>query len=126
MNNPNRIYRRRFIISMITYTAVVLGSGWLLRNMGESPLRALVAILPLIPTIFGMWAFMTFVRQIDEFQRRIHFEAFAFSLGCTGIITFTLGLLENEGVPQLSLTWVLPMIIAFWGIGLAIAERRYR
>lgn len=126
MSNPRRRYAQRFIASMIAYVIVVLVSGWLLRNMGESPLRALVAIMPVLPIVIGLWAFMMFVRQLDELQRRIQLEAFAFSLGCTGLITFTLGLLENAGVPQVGIIWVFPMMIVFWGIGLAIAERRYR
>jgi hypothetical protein len=73
-----------------------------------------------------MAAFMTYLRQMDEMLRRIELEAFGFSLGLTAIVTFTLGLLENAGLPRFSLVWVFPMIMIFWGIGKAIAGRRYQ
>lgn len=123
-----KLYRRRLIITMIIYVGLVVFMSSVLDSIEDTNrvLRVIVVLLPIIPIVFGMWAFMQFIRQIDELQRRIHFEAFAFSLGCTGLITFTLGFMENVGVPQFSLIWVFPMMIAFWGIGVAIAGRRYR
>ena len=42
------------------------------------------------------------------------------------LIPFAYGFLENAGFPQLSYIWVFPVMIALWGIGGAIALRRYR
>jgi hypothetical protein len=92
----------------------------------DSPLRYPVALLPVLPVLFGVFALISFVRSIDELQRQIQLEGIAFSLGMTGVITFSLGLLEGTGFPFISMTWVLPMMIALWGIGVAIASRRYQ
>ncbi len=121
-----KLYLRRFWVAITAYVVLVIIMSSVLDSLTDNTLRVIITLLPIVPIVFGMWAFMQFIRQIDELQRRIHFEAFAFSLGCTGLITFTLGFLENAGVPQLSLIWVFPMMIAFWGIGVAIAGRRYK
>lgn len=40
---------------------------------------------------------MRFFSSMDELQRRIQLEAFAFSFGATGIVTFSYGLLTYVG-----------------------------
>jgi hypothetical protein len=123
---PESTYKRRLVAVMVAYIVVLFGSVTLLKTMSDPILRALVAVLPVLPVLVGIFVFMAFLRQLDELQRRIQFEAFAFSLGMTGVITFTLGFLEGVDVPSPGLIWVFPMMIALWGIGAAIAGRRYR
>jgi hypothetical protein len=123
---PERLYRRRFWIAVIAYTVLIMVSVQWLKTVENDLLRLVIAVLPVIPILFGLAAFLTYLRQMDELQRRIEFEAFGFSLGLTGIVTFTLGLLENAGLPRFRLVWVFPMIMVFWGMGQVIAWRRYK
>lgn len=123
---PEHLYQRRFWIAIIVYTVLIIVSAQWLKTLENDVLRLGVALLPIIPILFGMGAFLAYLRQMDELQRRIEFEAFGFSLGLTGIVTFTLGLMENAGLPHFSLIWVFPMMIAFWGVGQVIAGRRYK
>ncbi len=121
----NRQYTVTLFASMVSYALVlVLSLSWL-RDNQDSPLRYVIAVLPVFPVIFALIRFMRFLRQIDEMQRRIHFEAFGFSLALTGIITFTVGILENAGLPQFGLIWIFPLQIILWGIGSMLARRRY-
>jgi hypothetical protein len=121
-----RRYIRRFIGAMVAYALLLPVCIWLMRQVGDSPVRYLLALLPVVPVAFGLWAFIRYLGEMDEMQRRIQFEAFGFSLGCTALVTFTLGFLERADFPQIGMVWVLPMMIAFWGIGSALAARRYR
>ncbi len=121
-----RRYTVRFIASMVAYALLLPVCIRLMQGAGDSPARYLLALLPVVPVAYGLLAFIRFLREMDELQRRIQFEAFGFSLGCTALATFTLGFLERAGFPQISMVWVLPMMIAFWGIGSALASRRYR
>jgi hypothetical protein len=92
----------------------------------EPAFRAPVALLPVIPAIFALVAYLRFLSRMDELGRRIQLEALAFSSGVTGFVTFTYGFLEeNAGFSHLSYIWVFPLMIAMWGIGGAIASRRY-
>ncbi len=119
-------YVRRFVAAIIGYAVVLMFSITVLNHTGAALWRYAVAVLPVIPVGYGLWAFLQMLRTLDELQFRIQMEAFGFSLGWTGLITFTLGFLEIAGFPQVGLIWVLPMIIAFWGIGQQVALRRYR
>jgi hypothetical protein len=122
----SRRYIQRFIASIVAYALLLPVSIWLMQQAGDSPARYLIALLPVVPVTFGILAFVRSLREMDELQRRIQFEAFGFSLGMTALVTFTLGFLERAGFPPISMIWVLPIILAFWGIGGAIASRRYR
>ena len=65
---------------------------------------AIIAVVPIVPTLLGLVAF-----------------AFA----ATALLTFTYGLLENVDFPRISLTWILPLMVALWGLGQVLARRRY-
>ena len=69
---------------------------------------------------------MRFFSNMDELQRRIQLEAFAFSFGVTGIVTFSYDLLTYAGFPDISWVWIFPLMIALWGIGQGVATWRYR
>lgn len=123
----NKRYVRSFIPAMIAYIVLLILSITLLRTMdASSPLRIPVAVLPVLPVLFGLYGFIRFLRECDEMIRRIHFEAFGFSIAATSVVTFTLGFLENAGIQPPGLIWVFPMLIAFWGVGVCIANWRYR
>lgn len=121
-----REYTVRFLSAMAVYAVTVIASSWLIQRIDQQNLiRYPIALFPLIPSFFALAAFLRYLRQMDELQRRIQFEAFGFSFGLTGMITFTSSLLERVGVPAIDIVWVFPMLIVFWGIGVAIATRRY-
>ena len=93
----------------------------------DAPWRYALAVLPMIPAMLALVAFLRFFGRIDELQRRIHEQAFAFSFGATAIITFTYGLLENVGLPRLNWIWVWPIMCIAWGLHAAFASRfRYQ
>ena len=83
-------------------------------------------LIPLIRSAFALRAYLRFLGRMDELGRRIQLEALAFGFGAAGMLTFAYGFLENAGFPQLSYIWVFPLMIALWGIGGAIATRRYQ
>ena len=117
----------RFGASMLGYIIVLFGAISVMNTLEEdNPLRYVLALLPIIPLIFAFLSYMWFVRRVDEMQRRIQFEAVAISMGSTIFITLTLGFLEVAGFPAVGMIWVPPIIILTWGLGTAIASRRYK
>lgn len=126
MKENARKYGMRFLVGMATYVILLPVSIILLDQIEDgSPLRVLVALVPVLPVLFLVGAFLRYLGGLDELQRRIQMEALGFSLGLTGVTTFTLGFLQNAGGPVIDVIWVLPMMVFFWGIGQAIATRRY-
>ena len=125
MNQAGKRYMIEFGASMIAYTVVLMASIWMLNRTPEGPWQIVLAVLPVVPMLFALIAFLRFLSRMDELQQRIQLQAIGFAAGATGIITMTVGFLENAGLPQPSWIWVFPMLIALWGFGVALASRRY-
>jgi hypothetical protein len=126
MNAPMKRYLLEFGGSMAGYTVLVPVSIWLLRRCPPGPWRYPLAVLPVIPAIFAMWAVIRGVRSLDELQRRIQFEAIIFSFLATCLLTLTWGFLQNAGLPQVDVLWVAPLLIVLWGLGLCLAHGKYQ
>jgi hypothetical protein len=107
-----RRFNRRFIAAMLVYMLLVPLSGMMIDRMDESILRYPIALLPVIPMLFGFWEFLVYLRAADELLRRIQFEAFGISLGTALIFTITWGFLESaELVPKFPTIMVSPLMI---------------
>jgi hypothetical protein len=118
-------YMKEFLTSMAAYSIVVPLSVWLLHGHEHRALGYLLAFLPIVPSVFALWAFLRFFRSLDELQRRIQFEAVAFSFLATCLITLTWAFQQNAGLPRFDVSWVAPLLIFLWGLGVGIAKRRY-
>lgn len=126
MNSAGKRYMVEFGGAMLAYMVVLVLSILIIHRIPDSPWRVLVALAPVVPAFFGLLAFVRFLGRADELQRQIQLEAIAFGAGATALSTFAYGFLENVGFPHLSFIYVLPLLCIFWGIGAAIAARKYR
>jgi len=126
MNKVTRSYLREFGGAMVAYVVVLPASLNIIQAHAQAPWRFAVALAPVIPAAFALWAVIRHVRRIDELQRQIQFEALVFSFSVVALLTFSYGFLENVGVPRLSYIYVLPLMVALWGIGVAFATRKYQ
>jgi hypothetical protein len=126
MQPAGRRYLAEFGTAMTAYVVVLLGTAWVLNAFPEASWRYAVAVLPVLPIFGVLWAVRRSVARMDELQRRVQLEGVAFACVGTGVLTFTYGFLEGVGLPHLNWTWVLPLMFALWGVGTALAGRRYR
>jgi hypothetical protein len=126
MDANERRYLKEIGGSMAAFTATVAVSVWLLKGHEHSTLRYLFAALPLVPSAFAMWAAIRFFRGLDELQRRIQFEAIAFSFLGTCLISLNWGVLQRAGLPHADVIWVTLVMLALYSIGILIACRRYQ
>jgi len=126
MDLNHRRYIKEFGSSMAAYVIVVFISVWLLKHGVHSPLRFLVAVVPVAPAALAMWAAIRYFRGLDELQRRIQSEGLAFSFLATCLIALTWGFLQNAGLPQADVIWVAPLLVFLWGVGCCFAKRRYQ
>lgn len=123
---------RRYLIhfggAMLGYTALLLGSVYLLDHYEMAPLwRAGLAFLPVLPGLYGLHAVMVFYHSRDEFKRRIISESMLISALLTGFACFAYGFVEGAvDLPQISLIWVLPVMIGLSGLVSAILRWHYR
>lgn len=120
-------YKREFLTAMFIYAVVLLVSVFLTKHISLSGWwRIPLALVPLIPVFFALRAFLRFFSRIDELQRRIQLEALALSFGVTCVVTWSYGLLEYIGFPEVSWIWVPPFMLILWSIGVHVASRRYQ
>jgi len=83
-------------------------------------------LLPILPAALATWAFLAMIRETDELERRINYQALSFGFVVTFSITLAYALLEDLGLPRVSsFYWWLVLAIS-WGAGLTIYSRRYR
>lgn len=126
MKAAARTYMIQFFGAMGAYVILVIVSITLLMSNPTAPWRGLVAVLPVIPASVVVLAVVRYISRMDELQRRIQLDALGAAFGATALLTFTWGLLENAGFPQLSMVWVLPLMAVLWGVGIGVAAYRYR
>jgi hypothetical protein len=91
--------------------------------------RVLLALLPLLPFVCFLWAFIRVVRESDELERRIHLEALAVAFPLGVVLLMVLGLVQLA-LPLPPADWsyrhIWPFFFLFYFAGLGMAQRRYR
>ena len=109
--------------------AVSFAARWALRQPGWSePLRAAVALAPLLPGSFYVLGIVHWIRGLDELQRRIQIGAVAFVAAVMGFAMMGVDLLQGAGfVRHFHWGWEFAYAAAFllWMIGCALSTRRY-
>jgi len=125
-----RRYYREFIPAMLAYVAVMLVWKRLLAWVQLPALRLLVALLPALLVFWVMRAFVRFVRDSDEMQRRIELEAGAASALLVSGGYMAAGFLQTAeliDVPsKVAMLWVFPALCLTYGIAKVFIARRYR
>ena len=109
------------------YAILLVGANAVER--AAQPIGALKLVINLIPMIGALavaWAVLRRLWRMDEMQRRIQFDAIAISFLGTALITFGWGFAEGAGLPYLRAFAVWPIMGILWGLGMVLAQRRYR
>ena len=125
-----RRYIRALWPALIGYSLALFLSLWLLRRgIDPLPLRALVAVLPVLPLAPRMRAALRYLREIAELQRRIETEAIGIASLLVSLLFFAGGLLQKAQVfdvdAGVAMIWVFPLLCAIYGIAKMILTRRY-
>jgi hypothetical protein len=128
--NQNQLmkrYYKEFFLSIAAYVIVLIGSITILKLTKFShPIQTLIALMPVVPIILVILSIMRGLRDSDELQQKVQYNAIMFSAVGTGLITFSYGLLENVGFPPFPTIWVLPMMFVLWGFSLGYFWKKYQ
>jgi len=117
-----------FSITLVAATAIDIGASWALGHMEfASTPRIVVALLPLPGNIALIAMVLRGIRRLDEFQKRIQFEAVTLAFLSTGVAVFVYGYLQKaHAVGPLNLGLVWAFMLIFYAIGYCIAVSHYR
>jgi hypothetical protein len=128
MDNAATRYKLELLLSMVVlYPGALFLANYLYATFEPSTAgRAALAFLPVLPGLWALSAVFRYVRKLDELQRRIQLEGAVFSLTVTLLFTFTYGFMQDFlNLPSFPLYWITTLMIAAWGLGVAIARRKY-
>jgi hypothetical protein len=117
-------------VTVATYIGSLLMAKW---NPEESTtMRATIALAPLLPGLLYIRSWARFINGLDELQRRIQLEAWAFAAIGTVLTCLAIDTLNESGVHLGVLEHGLGMGQAFfvafplWLVGSAVASRRFK
>ena len=126
MSNARKQYHLQLGLALAVYALLLAGSLPLTQAYPESPWRYPLAVIPMLPFLYGIGAYVRYLRGVDELERRIALESLAIAFGGTAAITFGYGFLENVGLPHANWMFVWPVMAGLWILGGMFARRRYR
>ena len=115
-------YRRNIALLMAVYIALLLVLWPLIKTTSALPLKAMFALLPVVPMIAALWLIARRVMDSDELQQRVHLIALSTATGVVSAASLAVGFLSATHVVELDgdvLIWVMP------GLGLVYAATRW-
>ncbi len=125
-----RRYTRELLVSMTAYMLVLFASIWLLKHVQALPLRAAIALAPVLPIGFAVRAMVRYVRDTDEMQQRIELEAISIATAFVSMLYMTGGFLQSARVIDVqasaTMIWVFPLVCFSYGLAKAFVARRYQ
>jgi hypothetical protein len=98
--------------------------GWAPAQRG--PLSWALILVAVLPGLFTIRAYMRFVREADELQRRIQLEALALGFGAGALFMMAWRLVEKAGGPGLDVNDPLLVMFFVWMLAQVLVARRYR
>jgi hypothetical protein len=129
---PKRLsarYQREIALPMLGYVLSVFAFKPLLHRTDVVALRALVSLLPALFVLGVVRAFVRYVRDSDELQRRIELEAGAVSGLLVSAGYLAAGFLQSAELIAISskvaMLWVFPMLCFSYGFTKVVIARRY-
>jgi hypothetical protein len=129
---PKRLtarYHREIAVPLAGYFLAVAALKPLLQRTDAVALRTLVSLLPAMFVLGVMRAFVRYVRDSDELQRRIELEAGAVAGLLISAAYLAAGFLQTAkliAIPSaVAMLWVFPMLCFSYGFTKVVIARRY-
>lgn len=117
----------RFVVVLLVASSIDIAAGWILTHVHlELPARIAVACIPVPGNVILIAMVVQAIRKLDEFQKRVHFEAVVIAFLSTGVAAFIYGFLQKaDAVRPLNSVLIWLFMVVTYGIGYVIAIRQY-
>ena len=122
----HRRYVLRSALGFGSYMAILIPVVLWLNGRPETAWRVPVALLPVLPILYGLWSMRKYFKEADEMVKRIQLEGFSFGFAGAAMTTLTYGFLEMAGFPRLTAWWYWSAMGFFWIVGSQLARRARR
>ena len=117
-------YYLRMTVGFIGYALGLVALNYFYTE--HLPHRYWLVLLPMLPMIYMVAAFIRFISDTDEMWRKIITEALAFSAIATGFTCFSYLFLRGMGAPEFHGEWAFYIMWFYYGIGFIFSWRRYK
>jgi hypothetical protein len=121
-------FRRQVTGLMLAYM-VLLAVLWPQARAATSlPLKAVYALLPVVPMCAALWLIAMDILRSDELQQRVHLMALSIATGVVAALSFIAGVLSAMNVVALGgddLIWVMPALGLTYAAARWLIGRRY-
>lgn len=125
-----RRYQRQIAVSMTAYVLVMLVWKRLLDAVDATWLKVAIALFPALLVCWVMRAFVQYVRDSDEMQRRIELESGSIAAMLVAAGYLGAGFLQSAKLVDIpagpALIFVFPMLCMCYGIVKIFVIRRYQ
>ena len=127
-SHPARSHLIALLLVTLAASAVDITASYLLDHLNLSPpARVAVALLPLPGCLAMLVMILQIVRGLDEFRKRVQFEAVVIGFLSTGVAVFIYGYLQKAHVAgplNMGLVWLFMLV--FYAIGYLVAMSHYK
>ncbi len=120
-----RPHARQFYAAVVLWAALVIVVDVLVEGM-TGPARVLVALSPVLPAAWAMWALVRYLGQQDELERRKYVEALVFAFAVTFLIATIAAQLEVVDRVLIGAHGLVTVMLLAWSVGYGVAAWRYR
>lgn len=119
-------YLREFLPAVIGYAGVLAAIIVLVDFESAGAWKLAVALVPLIPAVWGCLAIVRHLQRVDELQRQIQLSGMATGFGVAMITAITFGFLAMAGLEAGRVgPWIIYAAgMLAWLVGNALASRR--
>ena len=124
----NKRYERQVMLSMAIYMVVLFAANPLLHATRSLPLKALLALVPVLPVLYVIALMWRRIRDSDELEQRTNLVALGVAAALVSALSLVGGFLSAGGVVQLKgdvLIWVFPVLMVGYGGAYKWVSRRY-
>ena len=124
----NKRYERQVMLSMAIYMVVLFAANPLLHATSSLPLKALLALVPVLPVLYVITLMWRRIRDSDELEQRTNLVALGVAAALVSALSLVGGFLSAGGVVQLNgdvLIWVFPVLMMGYGVAYKWVSRRY-
>jgi hypothetical protein len=121
-------YDRLVMVPLVLYVGCMLFLWPLLRAASSLPLRALLALAPVLPLIYLIGLWVRRIRASDEFEQRTHLIALGAAAAVISALGMAAGFLSIAGVLKMDgsiLIWVFPVVMFTYSLARWYVLRRY-
>jgi hypothetical protein len=113
-----KIFVTQFMLSMFIFLLLITVQAFSIQLLDLAKWqKAFVTLAPVLPLFWSFHIFRIRFLALDEYLQRLTGEAFLWSMGIVGFLSFGYGMLKMQfDIPDISLAFVLPAFFGGHGI----------